>query len=150
MEKRLQADGWDRNPTGEHRWGSRGARLVDLLPAGRELRKAGHITWPQSQFTMSLTGFDHVFSEARQIEVAPRLSVKVIPAHVLMLLKIVAFMDDHYRRERDLSDIRSILALYQADGERIFSDEVLNAGLEDVDLAGACLIGLDVRSLCTA
>lgn len=149
MEKRLQSDGWIRNPTREHRWRSRRATLVDLLPAGRELRKAGQITWPQSQFTMSLVGFDHVFGEARLAAVAPQFSIKVIPAPVLMLLKIVAFMDDHYRRERDLSDIRSILALYQADGERIFSDEVLNAGLEDIDLAGAFLIGLDVRSLCT-
>lgn len=103
MEKRLQSDGWTRNPTREHRWRSRRATLVDLLPAGRELRKAGQITWPQSQFTMSLIGFNHVFGEARLVMIAPQFSIKVIPAPVLMLLKIVAFMDDHYRRERDLS-----------------------------------------------
>jgi predicted nucleotidyltransferase len=149
MDKRLKAGGWIRDPRREHRRRSRRGSFVDLLPAGHELRKAGHITWPESGFTMSLVGFNHVFSEALEVEVAPQLIVKVVPAPVLMLLKIVAFMDDHYRREKDLSDIRSVLALYQADDERVYSDAVLEARLEDIDLASAYLIGWDLGSLCT-
>jgi hypothetical protein len=31
------------------------------LPASAELRRSGSITWPASQFKMSLAGFEHVF-----------------------------------------------------------------------------------------
>jgi predicted nucleotidyltransferase len=65
-----------------------------------------------------------------------------------MLLKIVAYMDDPQRRAKDLEDIRGLLVEYEADSERIFSDVVLEAGLEDVGLAPAFLIGLDLRALC--
>jgi hypothetical protein len=33
-----------------------------LIPAGPKLREAKQITWPISQFKMSLVGFDHVFA----------------------------------------------------------------------------------------
>jgi predicted nucleotidyltransferase len=78
---------------------------------------------------MSLVGFNHVFSDAQPVELADHLTVKVIPAPVLMLLKIVAYMDDQNRRAKDLSDIRSMLKLYEADSDRIYSDAVLDAAL---------------------
>ena len=65
-----------------------------LLPAGPKLREAKEITWPESQFTMSLVGFEHVFTNAQPVEFAPDLMLKVISPTALMLLKIVAFVDD--------------------------------------------------------
>jgi hypothetical protein len=38
---------------------------------------------------------------------------------------------------------------YEADSDRVFSDVVIDAGLEDYGLAPAFLIGLDLRALCT-
>jgi predicted nucleotidyltransferase len=46
----------------------------------------------------------------------------VISSTALMLLKIVAFMDDQQRRVKDLDDIRGLLVQYEADSERLFSD----------------------------
>ena len=149
LEKRLQAAKWTRTPNREHRWRSPLGTLLDLIPAGIELRKVKQVTWPASQFTMSLVGFDHVFSDAEAVELAPGLTLKVIPAVVLMLLKIVAFLDDQQRRAKDLLDIRSILGLYEDNSERIFSDVVLDASLTDVSLANAFLVGVDLRVLCT-
>jgi predicted nucleotidyltransferase len=63
------------------------------------------------------------------------------------LLKIVAFLDDNDRRAKDLLDIRSMLASYEEDSERIFSDEVLDAKLADFSLANAFLLGMDLRIL---
>jgi predicted nucleotidyltransferase len=97
---------------------------------------------------MSLVGFNHVFSDAQPVELADHLTVKVIPALVLMLLKIIAYMDDQNRRAKDLSDIRSMLKLYEADSDRIYSEAVLDAALSDISLANAFLLGFDLHSLC--
>ena len=49
-----------------------------LIPAGPKLREAKRITWPISQFKMSLVGFDHVFATAQPVPLAPDLTLKVI------------------------------------------------------------------------
>jgi predicted nucleotidyltransferase len=97
---------------------------------------------------MSLVGFDHVFPTAQPVQLAPDLTLKVISSTALMLLKIVAFMDDPHRRVKDLDDIRGLLLQYEADSERIFSDVVIDAALQDFGLAPAFLMGLDLRALC--
>jgi hypothetical protein len=97
---------------------------------------------------MSLVGFDHVFATAQPVQLAPDLTLKVISSTALMLLKIVAFMDDPQRRVKDLDDIRGMLLQYEADSERIFSDVVIDAALQDFGLAPAFLMGLDLRALC--
>ena len=116
--------------------------------AGLKLREAQQVTWPSSQFTMSLVGFDHVFTTAQPVPFAPDLTLKVISSTALMLLKIVAFMDDQQRRVKDLDDIRGLLVQYEADSERLFSDVVIDAALQDYGLAPAFLMGLDLRGLC--
>jgi predicted nucleotidyltransferase len=149
LKQRLLAMGWSNIPAREHRWVSQRGTLLDLIPAGKKLREAKSITWPQSQFRMSLVGFDHVFSDAQRVTLGGRLPIRVIPPVVLMLLKIVAFLDDQTRRAKDLSDIRSLMSRYEADSGRLFSDAVLDAKLSDFSLANAYLLGLDLRSMCT-
>jgi len=122
LERRLLADGWVRFANREHRWRSAQATILDLIPAGPKLREAKQITWPISQFKMSLVGFDHVFATAQPVQLAPDLTLKVISSTALMLLKIVAFMDDPQRRVKDLDDIRGLLLQY--------------------------LMGIDLRALC--
>lgn len=89
LERRLQLDGWIQ-------FARRSAQgtIMDLLPAGPKLREAKQLTWPISQFTMSLVGFEHVFTDAQPVEFSPDLTLRVISSTALMLLKIVAFMDD--------------------------------------------------------
>jgi predicted nucleotidyltransferase len=148
LERRLLADGWVRFANREHRWRSAQATILDLIPAGPKLREAKQITWPISQFKMSLVGFDHVFATTQPVQLAPDLTLKVISSTTLMLLKIVAFMDDPQRRVKDLDDIRGLLLQYESDSERIFSDIVIDAALQDFGLAPAFLMGLDLRALC--
>jgi hypothetical protein len=106
---------WIRLANREPRWRSPRGTILDLLPAGPKLREAKQVLWPASQFRMSLVGFDHVFETAQPVPFAPDLTLKVIPSTTLMLLKIVAFMDDQQRRAKDLEDIRGLLAEYEAD-----------------------------------
>lgn len=94
-------------------------------------------------------GFDHVFATAQPVQFAPGLTLKVISPTALTLLKIVAFMDDPQRRAKDLDDMRGLLVQSEADSDRVFSDVVLDAALQDYGLAPAFLLGLDLRALCT-
>jgi len=91
-----------------------------------------------------------VFTDAQPIVFSPDLTLKVISSTALMLLKIVAFMDDPQRRVKDLDDIRGLLTQYEADSERLFSDVVIDAGLADFGLAPAFLLGVDLKALCTS
>jgi predicted nucleotidyltransferase len=149
LRQRLLAMGWGNAAAREHRWVSQRGTILDLIPAGKKLREARSIIWPQSQFRMSLVGFEHVFSDAKLVTLVDRLPIRVIPLVVLMLLKIVAFLDDQTRRAKDLSDIRALMSKYEADSDRIFSDAVLDAQLSDFSLANAYLLGLDLRHICT-
>src|ERR1035438_8001667 len=59
LERRLLADGWVRFANREHRWRSVKGTILDLIPAGPKLREAKQITWPISQFKMSLRSEEH-------------------------------------------------------------------------------------------
>jgi predicted nucleotidyltransferase len=148
LQAELSAVGWAQESKREERWRSKHGTLLDLIPAGKTLRESKQFTWPKSEFTMSLEGFDHAFSEAKPVTLADDLVLRVIPPVVLMLLKIIAFMDDPQRRRKDLFHIRALLSRYQADSDRVFTKAITDAGIE-YDLASAFLLGLDLRELCT-
>jgi hypothetical protein len=76
---------------------------------------------------MSLAGFDHVFASAVEMHLAEGLRIRVVPAVVTVLLKIIAYMEDPHRRSKDLQDIRVVLARYEAHSDRLFSDAVFDA-----------------------
>lgn len=120
LERRLQSDGWIRFANREHRWRRAQGTIMDLLLAGPKLREAKQVTWPVSPFTMSLVGFEHVFTDAQSVEFSPDLTLKVISSTALMLLKLVAFRDDPQRRVKDLDDIRGLLTQYEADSQTTF------------------------------
>ena len=150
LETSLTKLGWERDKKKEHRWRSPRGTLIDLLPAGTKLREAKKLIWPESQFSMSLVGFDHVFAEAQTVKITDSFSVDVVSLRVLALLKIVAFLDRPYERERDLNDLRGISSQYEGESERLFSDEVQAANLSDFGLTNSFLLGVDLRALCTA
>ncbi|HEY6333583.1 MAG TPA: hypothetical protein VI756_29955 [Blastocatellia bacterium] len=148
LSAELKPMGWSRETGREHRWRTPAGTLFDLLPAGKALRESGKVIWPESGIVMSLTGFDHVFSAAVLVEVSPKLSLRVIPPVVLMLLKIAAFLDRPHEREKDLEDIRHLLTEYEAGSERIFSEAFGDGPIRDYALANAFLLGQDLRKLC--
>lgn len=149
LTDRLTVAGWTRAPKLEHRWIAPHQTMVDLLPAGPKLRSAGSIQWPISELEMSLTGFEHVFANAVDLPLANGAHIRVTPPIVTVLLKIIAYTDDPYRRAKDLDDIRLVLGRYEAGSDRLFSDAVFDAALPDFSEANAFLIGLDLRGLAT-
>ncbi len=143
----LESAGWQRMAKQEHRWTTQTDTIIDLLPAGPRLRAAGKIIWPESEFEMSLAGFEHVFQSSVLTQLRPGAAIRVAPLPVVMLLKIVAYMDAPYRRAKDLQDIRLMLRRYLHDSDELFSDAVFDAELPDFSLANAFLLGRDVGRL---
>jgi predicted nucleotidyltransferase len=146
---RLNSDGWKQTPKLEHRWIAPRQTIVDLLPAGPGLRRQGSIVWPVSQLTMSLAGFDHVFAAAVELHLPAGTRLRVAPPIVTTLLKIIAYVDDPHRRAKDLQDIQLVLGRYEAESDRLFSDEVFDAALPDFEMVNAFLLGRDLRALAT-
>ena len=144
----LIASGWRQDPRREHRWISPSRARIDLLPAGARARRDRYLDWPRAETRMSLVGFDHVFQDAVERELAQGLVGKVVPLVVLTLLKIVSYLDQPAVRQKDLDDLAAIVEDYERDGERRFTDEVLDAGV-DYNEAGAYLLGRDLARLCT-
>jgi predicted nucleotidyltransferase len=140
---------WKQEPNREHRWRAPRGSLIDLVPAGPKLRAAKQIVWPESQFAMSLVGFDHVFTQATPIVFAPDVQFKVAPPRVLALLKIISYLDEPYRRQKDLEDLQLLLRRYEAASDRIYGDEIFAADLEDIEFANAYLLGADLSRIAT-
>ena len=44
--------------------------------------------------------------------------MKVVPLHVLALLKIAAYTDDPHGRTKDLEDLGRLMEQYELEGER--------------------------------
>lgn len=147
LSRRLLAHGWRRHAKMEHRWFTEGEVIVDIIPAGPDLRAAGKIEWPESDAVMSLVGFAHVFENALSMKVGDDERIKVVPLHVYMLLKLAAYQD-RPGAGKDIRDIASLLDRYEAESERRFSDLIFETGLSFHE-AGAYLLGRDVGTLCT-
>jgi|SRR5580704_4174975 predicted nucleotidyltransferase len=146
LTDRLQAAGWVQDTRREERWLTKTGARIDLLPIGDQARSQGYLTWPKAEMRMSVVGFVHVFAEAVEKELATGMTMRVVPLHVLALLKIVAYMDDQHGRSKDLEDLGRLMEQYELEGDRRFSDEVFEASC-DFESAGAFLLGLDVGRL---
>lgn len=119
------------------------------MPAGPNLRAARRIVWPESQFEMSLVGFEHVFTRSLLFSFTNDVQIKVAPPPVIALLKIVAYTEDQHRRLKDLIDLKWLFRHYEASSNRIFGDDVFTAELEDIEYANAFLLGSDVGAIAT-
>lgn len=140
----LRVQGWNEEERREHRWRGPSGSIIDIVPAGPGLRAARAVIWPESEFAMSLIGFGHVFTRTVEVDLGADVLFGVAPPAVIALLKIVAYMDDRQRRRKDLDDLRVLFRRYEATADRIFSDEVFAAELEDIEDASAFLLGTDI------
>lgn len=146
----LKTLGWIQERDREHRWHGPNGSVFDLVPAGPELRAIGQVTWPESGFSMSLAGFEHVFNRSRPIPFGPDIQYKVAPPAVVALLKLIAFSEKPHRRAKDLDHLKMLLQGFEERSDRIFGDDVFGAELEDIEYAPAFLLGSDLRVFTTA
>lgn len=141
----LDLPDWKRDPKMEHRFFSPTGQMVDVLPAGQAQLEAGYVEWP-SGIRMNLVGFDLAFAHATTYLVE-QVGVLVPDAPVLMLLKMVAWLDRPSERTKDLGDLAHLLVHYiEEDADRRFSEEVFDLEL-DFDEVSPWLLGDDLGRL---
>jgi len=139
--------GWSADSRAEHRWLAPEDVKVDILPAGPNLRRAGTLRWPRSGNEMSLLGQRLAFEQARDVQVASDLSIRVAPVPVVCVLKMVAYQDQPQARTRDLEDLAHIFDEYvPVEDQRRYTDDVHDTGLE-FDVVSAYLLGRDIGAL---
>lgn len=137
----------------EHRL-RRGAAMVDLIPYGPQIAPKGKLSWPESEFEMTVVGFDEVCAAARKVTMGEGISVPVITVPGFVLLKIIAYLerksqgDAKYRD--DAGDIEYWLRNYASgteDDRRFKLAEDQGPTHQDYSTAGAVLLGMDVGEL---
>lgn len=136
--------GWKQDARVEHRWRAPSLQIFDLLPAGEPALSAGEITWPRSGQRMSLAGLGRALATAQRIRISPGFDFQVAGKVPLAFLKLHAFMERPQARARDLGDLAAIMRVYERSSERIYADACYEAGLADVELHSAFLLGLDM------
>jgi predicted nucleotidyltransferase len=125
-----------------------GAYQLDLVPFDG-VEKEGELVWPpHGEFVMNVAGYGDAYASALDIEIEPGFQVKIVSLPAMVVLKILAW-NDRPERDKHASDVFLVLRSYHQAGQfdRIY-DEALDT-LEqyeyDIELAGAALLGLDVK-----
>lgn len=100
--QRLREAGWTRHPTKLQTWLRENA-TVDVIPATEEDLLAG-VAHLEDGFVLSIVGFDLAFAQSDLIPIREGLVVPVPRIPVLVLLKMIAWLDRN-DREKDLEDL---------------------------------------------
>jgi predicted nucleotidyltransferase len=135
--------GWRRERAPQRIVSARGIAF-DLVPAGPKLRAAGTFDWGDGVL-MNLVGADLAFHHATEV-VLHDTPIAVAPPPVVVMLKMVAFLDRPAQRIRDLTDIGHLLAYYIGDDDDRRFDEGLGLDLE-LEQVSAYLLGTDVGAI---
>jgi predicted nucleotidyltransferase len=99
---------------------------------------------------MNLTGFRHVFARALPLEVEAGLQIHVAPLPVIVLLKMVAWLDRPAERERDLEDLAHVFDEFvEPQDEAFYGPEVIAQQIS-VEYVSAYLLGRELGLLVDA
>lgn len=137
--------GWTRHSKQLQRWQVPDGVLVDLVPASPEALASRQLIWPETGSAMNLAGVGSALTASTAL-LGADLSISVAPVPVIALLKIAAYLDRPYEREKDLVDLAHILREYPPlSDDRIFAEEILEAGF-DTSEAQAFILGREVHA----
>lgn len=147
LAERLSALGWRVTPGVEHQFLAPSSVRLDIVPAGEALRATGELRWP-SGHVMNLAGVDLAFVHHDRVPLDGGRSVATARVPVLVLLKMVAWLDRPSERSRDLGDIAFVLDHY-ASSERSWWDEAFDEVRSAVQFehASAWFLGEALRGI---
>lgn len=128
---------------------------LDLLPFGGVEQSPNEIAWPPDlSIIMNVAGYREALAAAQEVEVHPRLVVRVASLPGLAILKLLAWADRGAENPKDALDLTTLLCRYGAAGneDRLFAEEIglLEALNYNVDLAGPRLLGQDAARVISA
>lgn len=134
----LSAAGWTRDSSLVHRWRLQVA-TVDIVQVSEEDLLAGVVDMNGN--ALNVVGFDLAFSVSNIVPVTRAIQVLVPPLCVLVLLKMIAWMDRPYDRTKDLGDIALIWDTSLSEDERWAEPSPWLDANVDYDNQGAFSIG---------
>lgn len=150
LDRVLGPLGWQRDARMRQRWHGPEGVLVDLLPATDELVAAGEIRFDGDDLRMSLVGFDLALRHTTRVTLSVGdVDVELATLAVLVVLKMVAWLDRPHERTKDLGDLALIFdQALDGDDDRRWDPEhpVFQSGLEHED-QGAFFAGLEVARI---
>lgn len=131
---------------------SRRSYPVDVVPFGGVADAAQEIHWPPDHdIHMNVMGFVDALDAALLLQVADDLIIPLPALAGLAALKLIAWKDRHNTDSKDAIDFAQIIRVYADAGnqERLYGPEFrhLEAVDYDLELAGARLLGVDMRAL---
>ncbi|WNV82875.1 hypothetical protein [Umezawaea sp. Da 62-37] len=125
---------------------------VDVVPYGGVEQADRTITWPDDH-VMNVLGFREAVESAQTVLLPDGVSVKVPSIPALVLLKLLAWQDRHYKDTRDALDLGPMIEWYSDSSGRYFEriydiDAHVPEEFEyDPPPAGAWLLGKLIPSL---
>ena len=125
---------------------------IDLIPFRGMEEPPSTIAWPPNlKVMMNVAGYEEVLANAVYVNVDVGLTVRMASLPGLALLKLFAWVDRGNENSKDAQDFVMILRTYHDAGnkDRLFGQEIwaMEAVEYDIELAGARLVGNDVRSI---
>ena len=136
---------WTLDPKLPQRWVHQNGVPIDIIPAGDALLVQGHVTWPNDH-RLNLEGFSALFSAALPFA-DPHLRIEMATVPLVVLLKMVAWLDRPADRARDLYDLAFLLTDYLDEHDDADFDRILDAiqhGHVEHSAANAFVLGQDV------
>jgi predicted nucleotidyltransferase len=131
----------------EQRWITPQGIKVDLLPVSREPSGENTMRWPVSQKALNLTGAHLAFKYFIDRKIAEDFVIRIAQLKVIFLLKIVAYQEAPWEREKDLQDIAWLLAKWLPDtDDRRWGSEIIEMGM-DYDLVPPYVLGGEVSEI---
>ncbi len=123
---------------------------LDLIPFGAIESNGNTIAWPPDMaVVMNVIGYREALKSAVQVNVGHGLAVNVVSIPALAALKLVAWNDRGLGDNKDAQDLFFLLRHYHETGnfDRLYEEgfSLLEAAGFDVTLAGAALLGFDVK-----
>jgi predicted nucleotidyltransferase len=123
---------------------------VDIVPFGGLESDSGRIEWPPDQdIRMTVLGFEESLAASSLVQIADDLAVPVPSLPSLAVLKLFAWHDRRHT-PKDALDLALLMRTYSSTGneERLYGSafNMMEAANFDIRLAGARLLGVDVRA----
>lgn len=157
LRAKLKEKGYTQHSKIEHRL-LKGPVIVDLIPYGDAVAKEGSVSWPESEFTMTVIGFDEVCAAVAPAVRSGMPSIPVIGVPGFVLLKIIAFQDrlarsdPKHRNDAEHIDywLENYASISDSDMRRFdFAEKMRWKDLEAA-VAGAALLGSEVGTLASS
>ncbi len=126
--------------------------VIDLIPFGGIEGEKNIIAWPPGMSVlMNVVGFADAHASAENVEVEPGLVIAIASIPGIAILKLFAWVDRGCDDPKDALDLVTLLRQYNEAGnqDRIYTDAIIALETEDydVELAGAWLLGTDVKTI---